>query len=131
MDASSPWSSQGPERRCPASGTIARPTPEMIQADELPGGPPPETAMSPIVQQKDLDECMRALGRPLWDYEFRVLEEMMLKEHDINQRLKAQGKGHQMKSLDELVHIFIRRLQVAEAKKSVTVFMQSKGIGYR
>lgn len=104
----------------------------MIQPSQDAGSAlPPETAMSEIVTQKDLDECARALGRPLWTHEFKILERLLMERHEFNQQVKLQGRTHEMRSLDELVHFFIKRVQLAEAKKMVKGFVDSGGIGYK
>jgi hypothetical protein len=86
------------------------------QADEIVNNPlPNETAASPVVTQRHLDECTRALGRPLWDFEFGILQDMLLTLEGINR--KALKKGIiQGFSMDELVNVFIERVQQAESK---------------
>ena len=77
---------------------------------------PPETAMSPIVTQRHLDECTRALGRPLDPFEFKVLEEMLLKVEKMNHKHLRRYQIEQVHSLDELVVVFCQRITKARAK---------------
>ena len=86
------------------------------QGDDITGKPlPNETAASPVVTQRHLDECARALGRPLWQFEFGILQDMLLTIEGTNR--KAAKKGVlQGFSLDEVVSIFIERVQIAQQK---------------
>ena len=86
------------------------------QADDITSKPlPAETAASPVVTQRHLDECTRALGRPLWEFEFGILQDMLLTLQGINKKAAKKGilQGY---SMDELVSIFIERVQMAEQK---------------
>ena len=77
---------------------------------------PPETAMSPIVTQRHLDECTRALGRPLDPFEFKVLEEMLLKVEKMNAKHLRRYEIGQVHSIDELVTVFCQRITKARAE---------------
>jgi hypothetical protein len=77
---------------------------------------PPETAMSPIVTQRHLDECTRALGRPLDAFEFKVLEEMLLKLEAMNRKYLRKYHVEKTHSLDELVRVFVDRIAAKQAE---------------
>ena len=69
---------------------------------------PPGVAYSSIVTQELLDECARALGRPVWDFELKVLDMMLLAQGRANIQLAKMGKSERKHSADEIVALFCR-----------------------
>lgn len=70
------------------------------------GNLPPGAMYTSIVTQELLDECARALRRPLWDFEVKVLDMMLLAQGKANIKLAAMGKPERTHSADEIVHLF-------------------------
>lgn len=85
----------------------------MIAPDNL----PPGTAMTQVVTQLHLDECSRGLGRPLYDYEVRILDDMLTAQSRANLTLMKRGKATSTHSMDEIVHIFVERISHFEKGK--------------
>jgi hypothetical protein len=88
----------------------------MIQNDEIPG-----TGMEPVgvyhgttITQGDLDEAARALGRPLWDFETRILDEILTAQKMVNARWLKEMRIERIHSLDEVIHIFVERVKKAQ-----------------
>ena len=67
---------------------------------------PPGSMYSAIVTQELLDECARALCRPLWDFEVKVLDMMLLAQGKANIKLAKMGKPERTHSADEIVSLF-------------------------
>jgi hypothetical protein len=69
---------------------------------------PPGAMGTMIITQELLDEASRALDRPLWDYEVRMLDTMLLAQGRANLKLAKMGKSHKTHSADEITSIFIK-----------------------
>lgn len=78
---------------------------------------PQNTMRTQCVTQVMMDECRRALGRDLWDYEVVILDNMMVELQRQNRLMARAGKYAELHSTDELVHLFIDRLQSKEAQE--------------
>ena len=78
--------------------------------------PLPKGSMySAILTQELLDECARALGRPVWDFEVKILDMMLLAQGRANIKLNKMGKANRTHSADEIIHLFC---QVVKDKES-------------
>lgn len=88
---------------------------------------PPNTAMSPVVQQKHLEEFTRSMGRPIYDFEFKILGEMMLNLDYANRRLAKAGQLRKVRSVDQLLEVFIERVRLAQARKLAGDFVGEFG----
>ena len=91
----------------------------MIQTDELPG-----SGMTPLgvyhgttITQGDLEEAMRALGRPLWDFETRILDEILTAQKMVNARWLKEMRIEKIHSLDEVIALFVQRVKKIENSK--------------
>ncbi len=79
-----------------------------------------------IVTDEMLDYCKRELGRPLDQFEFGVLQDMLLLLSRTNHMLKKKGHPEKVKSLDQLVEVFVERVRVHEADAATRKIM----VGY-
>ena len=77
---------------------------------------PDGSAFTQILDQRTLDECARALGRPLWNHEVNILDSLLVALRKQNQKKVKQGKPEQIHSVDELVHIFIDRVRAQDVQ---------------
>jgi len=85
---------------------------------------PAETAFSRIVEQRHLDECHRALGRPLLAFEFKILEDMMLLVNKQNRKATRNFEINKIHSVDELVSIFVERVQKKDVREIADKIMR-------
>ena len=94
----------------------------MVEAAEHHGMVPlPKGSMySAIITQELLDECARALGRPVWDFEVKMLDMMMLAQGRANIKLNKMGKADRTHSADEIVHLFCEVVKSKEADGQLT-----------
>lgn len=88
---------------------------------------PEGSTFTAVLAQKHLDECSRALGRPLWNFEVKILDRLMEIQAKVNNKLAKQGKLSRTHSMDELVALFIVRVQSAEARKLTDKLMSDVG----
>lgn len=96
----------------------------MIQADEIAGHgmTPTGVYMGTTITQRDLDEAVRALGRPLWDFETRILDEILTAQKMVNRKMLKEMRIDKIHSLDEVIHLFVERVKRAQkAARKVTV----------
>ncbi len=74
------------------------------------------------ITQKDLEEAMRALGRPLYDFETRILDEILTAQKMVNARMLKEMRIEKIHSLDETIHLFVERVKKAQkAAKKVSI----------
>jgi hypothetical protein len=59
-----------------------------------------------IIDQNMLDEAERAMGRPLWDFEVKILDMICIAQGAANLRLFEMGKPERRHSWDEVLHLF-------------------------
>ena len=82
-----------------------------IQPTDHEGKPLPSGSMfTKLVTQKILDECQRGVGRPLWQHEVAILDDMMLLMQKQNRKKVKQGRPEKIHSVDELVALFVERV---------------------
>lgn len=97
----------------------------MIQADEIAGHgmtPMPGVYMGHTITQKDLDEAVRALGRPLYDFETRLLDMFLTAQKMANAKMLKELRIEKIHSLDEVIHLFVERVKRAQkAAKKVSI----------
>lgn len=70
-----------------------------------------------MVTQQQLDECSRAMGRPLFDFEVRVLDDVLSAQARVNKKLAKMGELGRTHSLDEVVHVFTDRLRKLDSHR--------------
>ena len=68
------------------------------------------------ITQGDLEEAMRALGRPLWDFETRILDEILTAQAMVNRRMLKEMRIDKIHSLDETIHLFVERVKKLQNK---------------
>lgn len=88
-------------------------TPEALKNQQVPKG----MMFTAIVTQEILDECTRALGRPLWDYEAKLLDVMLLAQGRANIELNRRGKPERTHSADEIVNLFVNEVKLLQMKR--------------
>jgi hypothetical protein len=88
---------------------------------------PSDSMRTELLTQRHLDECSRAIGRPLWDYEVKILDDLMTVQEKVNRKLAKQGKLNRTHSLDELVHLFCQRVMTKDAQKLTDAIMADGG----
>jgi hypothetical protein len=80
------------------------------------------TAFTKALDQKTLDEAARGLGRPLWDFEVQILDEILTAQKRVNETLARRGEIGRSHSTDEVVSIFIRQVKRAQkAQRKATI----------
>ena len=79
-----------------------------------------------IVTEPMLDYCKRELGRPLDGFEFGVLQDMLSLLSKTNHMLRKKGHAEKVKSLDQLVEVFVERVRAHEAEAATRKIM----VGY-
>lgn len=85
---------------------------------------PADQMHTQLLTQRYLDECSRAIGRPLWDYEVKILDDLMVIQSKVNRKLAKQGKMGRTHSMDELVHLFCERVMSKDAQKLTEQIMK-------
>lgn len=97
----------------------------MIQPTEIAGHgmtPLPGVYQGTTITQRDLEEAMRALGRPLYDFETRILDEILTAQAMVNRRKLKEYKIDEIHSLDEVIHLFVEQVKKAQkAAKKVSI----------
>lgn len=88
---------------------------------------PSDSMRTDLLTQRHLDECSRAIGRPLWDYEVKILDELMTVQEKVNRKLTKNGQLKKTHSLDELVHLFTERVLTKDAQKLTDAIMADGG----
>lgn len=77
----------------------------------------PQMVRTRELTQKHLDECRRALGRDLWDFEVRILDYILVAQAQVNYTLLKRGQATRMHSLDQAVAVFIERVDKMQTNK--------------
>lgn len=72
-----------------------------------------------VMTQKHLDECSSALGRPLWDFEVKILDDVLAAQHEANRKLAKLGQLGRGHSLDEVVGVFVERVKKLQTDRIV------------
>lgn len=80
---------------------------------------PAGSAFTQILDQKTLDECARALDRPLLPHEVKILDDMLVLLRKQNQKKFKRGKITQMHSVDEIVSLFVDRVKLGGAIRRI------------
>lgn len=99
----------------------------MIQPGEIPGAQMGMTQVAGVyngttITQADLEEAMRALGRPLYDFETRILDEILTAQKMVNRKMLKEMRIDKIHSMDETIHLFVERVKRAQkAARKVTV----------
>lgn len=88
---------------------------------------PSDTAHTQLLTQKMLDECARAIGRDLWDYEVKILDEILAAQDKVNLKLTKKGQLGKTHSLDEVVHVFCQRVLTKDQQKLTDEIMKDGG----
>ena len=77
----------------------------------------PQMVGTNLLTQKQLDECSRALGRPLWNFEVKILDEVLCAQDRVNRKLARRGMVTRCHSMDEVVHLFVERVRHLESER--------------
>lgn len=77
----------------------------------------PQMVSTNLLTQKQLDECSRALGRPLWNFEVKILDEVLCAQNQANKKLARRGQLTHTHSLDEVVSVFVERIRHLESER--------------
>lgn len=85
--------------------------PSMLKGQQC----PPGMMMTHIVTQELLDEASRALDRPLWDFEVKILDMILIAQGRANIKLEKMGKAHRKHSADQVVTLFVSVVKDKEA----------------
>lgn len=99
----------------------------MVEDNITPFTPLPGVAQTQTLTQRHLDEAARALGRPLWDYEVKILDEIVTVQQKVNAKLARVGKANQGHSMDEVVHVFCQRVLTLKGRKLADDIMSDHG----
>lgn len=95
----------------------------MVEDNITPFTPVTGTAQTKTLTQRHLDEAARALGRPLWDYEVKILDEILTVQAKVNRKLVKDGRANRAHSLDEVTSVFVKRVLAKTAQKLTDAIM--------
>lgn len=84
---------------------------------------PTGTLQTQTLTQRHLDECARALSRPLWDYEVKILDEICTVQLKVNAKLARKGAIARTHDVDEVVSVFVSRVLKKDARKLTDAIM--------
>lgn len=73
--------------------------------------------------QRHLNEAARALGRALWDYEVKILDEICTVQAKVNHKLTRKGHVTRTHSMDEVIGVFVSRVMKRDAQKLTDAIM--------
>lgn len=76
--------------------------------------------------QRHLNEAARALGRTLWDYEVKILDEICTVQAKVNHKLARKGHVTRTHSVDEVISVFIARVMKQDAQKLTDAIMSDQ-----
>jgi hypothetical protein len=76
----------------------------------------PDHGFKLIVTEQMRDYCKRELGRPLDNFEFGVLQDMISLLSKTNHMLRKKGHPEKVRSADALVEVFCERVKIKEAE---------------
>lgn len=84
---------------------------------------PAGSAFTQILDQNTLDECARAIGRPLFDYEVKILDSLLVGLRKRNQKLARKEEFAKMHSVDEVVGVFVERVKLKHMQQLADKFL--------